>query len=278
MSMSNAAREQALQRMRQLDKSVITDSKGRRHIGYAELGPDGWPTEVHIKPIREDNVTVTEDRQTWTTKDSGERAQFANGGVRDSEKGKPRFDLTTPRNVPFEFQMQTRWAELMGRGAEKYADRNWEQFGDEQALARAKSSAFRHFMQWLLGEEDEDHAAAVFFNVMVVEYVKGVLEGSWPALPAPEDGESDADVELWEGGFADPEPPASVQILEPIEGNTHAPGQRVYRLPNGTWAWSWAGMDHDDFATVHRFLTRGGGFKWSPGPLDKHYRFREVRP
>lgn len=105
----------------------------------------------------------------YETKDSGAREKFASGMQRDTEAGKPRFDLLIPEGVPFEDQLLTRFALLMGRGAEKYEDRNWEQADSEAEIARAKSSAFRHFMQWFCGERDEDHAAAVMFNLLVVE-------------------------------------------------------------------------------------------------------------
>lgn len=130
------------------------------------------------------SLRTVDGMQVFVTKDSGKRAEFANGGVRDSQDGKPRFDLLTPETVPYEHQILTRWAHLMARGAEKYADRNWEQFSDRSALDRAKSSAFRHFMQWLNGERDEDHAVAVLFNIMAAEYVAGVLAGRWPAKEA----------------------------------------------------------------------------------------------
>jgi hypothetical protein len=42
-------------------------------------------------------------------------------------------------------------------------------------LERFKSSAMRHFMQWVSGEEDEDHAAAVLFNINAAEYTKSKL-------------------------------------------------------------------------------------------------------
>jgi hypothetical protein len=119
---------------------------------------------------------------SYQTKDSGQRAEFSNGGVRDTESGKPRFDLLLPKNVPYDEQLLTRVALLMGRGAEKYEDRNWEQFADSKALDRAYSSAIRHLMQWANGEDDEDHAAAVVFNIMVAEYVKGVLDGRWKPI------------------------------------------------------------------------------------------------
>lgn len=107
------------------------------------------------------------------------RQNFAGGGMRDVETGKPRFDLLCPQRVPYEHQYLTRCAELMGRGAEHYEDRNWEQFADEAAYDRARSSAFRHFMQWFNGATDEDHAASIFFNVQAAEYVAGRIRGDW---------------------------------------------------------------------------------------------------
>lgn len=124
--------------------------------------------------------------QTWTTKDSGSRANFGNGGVRDTQEGKARFDLLLPVTVPYEHQLLHRWACLMERGGRKYDDRNWEQFSDQEALDRAKASALRHHIQWTTGETDEDHAAAVLFNIMAAEYIAGVLNGSWPAMSAPD--------------------------------------------------------------------------------------------
>lgn len=105
------------------------------------------------------------------TKDSGKRSEFASGMVRDTEEGKPRFDLLLPLGVPFAEQMLTRDAALMARGAKKYTARNWELSDGEAELARYRSSALRHLHQWVAGEKDEDHAAAVRFNIMAGEYV-----------------------------------------------------------------------------------------------------------
>lgn len=112
----------------------------------------------------------------FTTKDSGERVEFSTGMQRDTSKSKARFDLITPKNIPYEKQMLTRWAELMARGAEKYNARNWEKASTQEEIDRFKESAFRHFMQWFFGENDEDHAAAVFFNITGAEFVKEVME------------------------------------------------------------------------------------------------------
>src|SRR5580704_7284591 len=114
--------------------------------------------------------------QQFVTKDSGARAEYESGMVRDTEEGKARFDLVTPHQLPYADQMLTRWAALMARGAQKYGDRNWEKGSGVEEWERARSSAFRHFMQWMAGELDEDHAAAVFFNIQSAEFYAWRME------------------------------------------------------------------------------------------------------
>jgi hypothetical protein len=111
------------------------------------------------------NCTTVE----WVTKDSGERKQFSTGMVRDSGKYYDRYDLV-------DTDMLKRWAELMGRGAEKYGENNWRKATTEEELKRFKQSAFHHFMKWWREEDtQEDHAAAVFFNIGGAEMVKAKL-------------------------------------------------------------------------------------------------------
>jgi hypothetical protein len=101
----------------------------------------------------------------FQTKDSGKRVKFSSGMVRDVNDGKARFDLV-------EQDMLWRIAELYGRGAIKYGDNNWRKAKGRKELNRFKESAFRHFMQWVRGDLDEDHAAAVFFNVAGFEWLR----------------------------------------------------------------------------------------------------------
>lgn len=108
----------------------------------------------------------------FETKDSGERAVFDSGMQRDTQDNKPRFDLLFPEGQPYTQTFLYRWAALMGRGAEKYTARNWEQAAGQEELDRFKASAARHFVQWMAGERDEDHAAAVAFNLMGAEFVR----------------------------------------------------------------------------------------------------------
>ncbi len=106
----------------------------------------------------------------FTTKDSGKRVKFETGMQRDITIGKTRYDLVIP--LEMKENMLKRWAELMSRGAEKYTARNWEKASTQEELDRFKESAIRHFMQWFTNQDDEDHAAAVFFNIQGAEYVK----------------------------------------------------------------------------------------------------------
>lgn len=107
----------------------------------------------------------------YETKDSGARQDYASGMRRDTQEGKPDFSLLYT-DLPYEQQMLTRWAGLMTRGAEKYGRRNWQLANSQEELERFRASAARHFAQWITGETDEDHAAAVLFNVNCAEYVK----------------------------------------------------------------------------------------------------------
>ena len=92
--------------------------------------------------------------------------------VRDTQQGKPAFSLLLPKNVPYNEQMLTRLALLLERGKQKYGLRNWEKASSEEEYERFKDSALRHMMQWMNNESDEDHAAAVMFNIIAAEYTK----------------------------------------------------------------------------------------------------------
>jgi hypothetical protein len=108
----------------------------------------------------------------FIVKDDGERMRFETGMLRSPSDGKPRFDLLVPESLPYEETMLYRWAMRMEGGARAYGDRNWEKSRTKEEYDRAKESAFRHFMQWFSGEDDEDHAPAVFANIQFVEYIK----------------------------------------------------------------------------------------------------------
>lgn len=111
----------------------------------------------------------------FVTKDSGKRQNYKSGMRRDLQEGKPRFDLIVPLTEKYDETLIHRWAMLLERGMVKYGYRNWEKADSEEELIRFKSSAMRHFMQWFSNEEDEDHAAAVLFNINAAEYLKNKM-------------------------------------------------------------------------------------------------------
>lgn len=112
----------------------------------------------------------------FITKDSGKREEYDSGMQRDTQDGKPRFDLLYPVGIPYNDQFLTRVAELLARGAEKYSERNWEKALGQEELDRFKASALRHMIQWYTGEIDEDHASACVFNLLGAETLKWKLE------------------------------------------------------------------------------------------------------
>ena len=102
---------------------------------------------------------------SFIIKDSGQRQEFSGGMVRDVTDGKVDYSLI------YDGPMFDRWAEHLTKGAKKYARQNWLLAQGEEELLRYKISAARHFRQWMRGDFDEDHAAAVFFNINGYEYV-----------------------------------------------------------------------------------------------------------
>lgn len=116
------------------------------------------------------------DTLGFITKDSGVREEYDSGMVRDTQDGKPDYTL-------IDRAFLKRWAELMTRGAEKYGRENWRNANSQAELDRFKSSANRHLIQWLDGETDEDHAAAVAFNLAAAEYTKNQLPTDSTEIP-----------------------------------------------------------------------------------------------
>lgn len=91
-------------------------------------------------------------------KDSGSRQQFNSGAVRDNGKGKGRFDLLST-------QMLFRLAKHYENGALKYEPRNFEK---GMPISRCVDVAMRHLTKYLAGWNDEDHLAAVCWNIAAI--------------------------------------------------------------------------------------------------------------
>lgn len=105
---------------------------------------------------------------------NGPMEPAAGGMVRSSSARKTDYTLAMD-GVMFE-----RWAAHLTRATQpptNYPKRNWllalkgTAQEREAVVERARESAMRHMAQWLRGDRDEDHAAAVYFNINVVETI-----------------------------------------------------------------------------------------------------------
>lgn len=138
---------------------VIWDDEPTR----TEFGGRCYTADLELIPPTPKLDKLFSGTSSFVTKDSGEREEFGNGSLRDSQEGKPRYDLISPIAAK-------RKAELMARGAEKYGERNWEK---GQPLSRFLSSAMRHLEMYRLGDRSEDHLAAVGYNDDAMMHFEG---------------------------------------------------------------------------------------------------------
>lgn len=92
---------------------------------------------------------------TSLIKDSGDRTIFPTGAVRDTHRGKGRYDL-----IPWEAIHEL--ALHCGEGALKYGERNVEKGIPIHSLI---DSAFRHLSKYMQGMDDEPHLRAALWNI-----------------------------------------------------------------------------------------------------------------
>lgn len=70
-------------------------------------------------------------------------------------------------------------AKHLEKGAEAHGPRNWEKGMPLSTYARR---VWRHFMQWLMGKEDEDHLVAAFCNLHMAIHEREMIRlGLHPA-------------------------------------------------------------------------------------------------
>jgi len=99
--------------------------------------------------------------------DTGEREHFESGAMREKNRvEKGRYDLISPHFIH-------RLAVVLAKGAEKYADRNWEK---GMPLSEYMDSALRHLNQFLAGQRDEDHLGHAAFNIMALLHTEELVK------------------------------------------------------------------------------------------------------
>lgn len=108
--------------------------------------------------------------------DTGNRVVSSTGALRERAPGKGRFDAVSP--IALE-----RLAIHMELADIKYKDgggcRNWEK---GMPLSYYEDGMRRHLNQYRMGDESEDHLAAVMWNVMCLIHTEAMIdEGLLPA-------------------------------------------------------------------------------------------------
>ena len=126
------------------------------------INPNGREFKACLRTLNDVNARLADS----------DMSTFSGGGVRSSDTGKPRFDLLTVSDMPYEDQIMTRAAIRMAEGAERYGVRNFEKMNDREAFERCKASLLRHVFQYVSGETDEQHLAAVVCNAVMLSSIE----------------------------------------------------------------------------------------------------------
>lgn len=106
--------------------------------------------------------------------DGGKRISYGEGmAIREPSTGKGRYDLVSP----FAIRRLAKWMEL---GAEKYSAHNWE---NGMPFSRYVDSAKRHLDKFIMGMQDEDHLAAVAFNIFAIMHHQELEQNELDDLP-----------------------------------------------------------------------------------------------
>lgn len=102
-----------------------------------------------------------------------DKREFSTGSVRDRAEGKGRFDL-----IPAHPYM--RLALRYEHGRKSYGDRNWEK--GQPLMESFLDSLERHLTRLKNGDQSEDHAAAIAWNIFGYMHTLHEIEGG--RLPA----------------------------------------------------------------------------------------------
>jgi len=123
---------------------------------------------------------------TATTKDSGKKANYSSGMIRDDDTNKPMFTYLFPSMIPYEEQLLHDIAMDLKNGARLYGERNYEQANSPEELRRYSESLLRHSINHAIylervaqmienGEQitdnDELHERGIYFNIMCAHMV-----------------------------------------------------------------------------------------------------------
>jgi hypothetical protein len=116
---------------------------------------DAW-----VSPVGRTHREAMLDRDT---------RRYESGVIRGDNTGKTDYTLALDGPL-FE-----RWAQLLTENVESKGKRNWMNARTQEDYDRFRESFLRHALSVLRGDEDEDHAAAVVFNLNGMLYTESAL-------------------------------------------------------------------------------------------------------
>lgn len=103
--------------------------------------------------------------------DTGARAQYSTGAVRDASTGKGHLHAIPPGAI-------RRIAKRFEDGARKYTRNNWMK---GIPLSHYQDSLMRHILAWAEGDTTEDHMGAILWNAACADWTEEqVLKGKLP--------------------------------------------------------------------------------------------------
>lgn len=102
----------------------------------------------------------------------GDAVTQPSGVNRSDDSGKINYALI------YDGPMIDRWAIHLTNAIPKRGKRNWMLGTTPEDMERFMESFIRHSRQYIRGDVDEDHAAAMFFNINGVEYVRSLAQQS----------------------------------------------------------------------------------------------------
>jgi len=106
----------------------------------------------------------------------------------DTKSGYDKLIVTAKSLLHFNFDSfyegLTAFALFMEAGAKKYSFENWKLLNTPEDIERFKESCLRHYVQWQVGQQDENHLLATVFNLMALFYHTRKQECLIASIPA----------------------------------------------------------------------------------------------
>lgn len=111
-------------------------------------------------------LNINSQEKVNRASDSGHRMSFDSGALRDRPQGKGKYVLISPVGL-------RRLALRCEQGHIKYGNgRNWEK---GMPVSEFIDSSLRHLTQYLAGDNEEDHLAAVMWNIQAAMHMEEMM-------------------------------------------------------------------------------------------------------